>query len=101
MSNLASKERCSGAYPAVWRFLYSHEVCEREWVEGTGESESTGRMVTIEGQYDVVALTQGFAIEAYKMEHPASIYTLRSGPEFICFVDAMIGVSKNYGGHFS
>lgn len=101
MSDLQSKERCSGRYPALWRFVYSHEVNERQFDAGTGDNENTGRTLTIEGQYDVVALGEGLAIEAFKIDYPASVYALRSGPTFVCYVDAIVHFAKGYGGHFS
>lgn len=101
MSTRESKERCAGEYMALYRFHFSHESSERVFDPGTGDNEITGRMLTHEGQYDVVALTQVLAAAAFHLKFPASIYTLLSGPEFICYVDGVVHVAEYYGGHFS
>lgn len=97
MSAKESRANCVGDYPALHRFTYTHEVPER----GGDDGDTFLGMRTVHGQYDVVAMSPGLAIEAFKLDHPASIYALKDGPTFICYVDALVGVSKNYGGHFS
>lgn len=97
MSDKASKDNCIGCYPALFRFTYTHEAPER----GGSDGETFLGMRTHHGQYDVVAASPGLAIEAFKLDRPAVVYALKDGPTFICYVDAMVGVSKNYGGHFS
>jgi hypothetical protein len=90
MSTKNSKANCIGQYPALFRFLYSYDSHEARFIPGTGDSENTGRILTVEGQYDVVAPNEGFAIEAFKQHRPASVFALREGPIFVCYVDAEV-----------
>lgn len=99
MSTKESKDRCVGEYPALWRFTYTHEVPVRV-ADDTGDSEFS-HMETVHGQFDVMALTPGLAVEAFKINHPATNYALKEGPTFVCYVDAVVSIAKGYGGHFS
>lgn len=101
MSTIESKKDCVGTYPSLWRIVFTHESAIRVQ-SSCGEMENTGRYETIVRQYDVIALSEGLAIESFKLDFPAGVgYVLRSGPDRVCFIDAAVGVSKNYGGHFS
>lgn len=95
MSTIESKSNCSGDYPKLWRITYSVEYPVRK-PDGFGET-----MEKIIGQFDVIALTAGLAMEAYRISFHSSVYTQLSGPYAVCVIDAAVGVSKNYGSHFS
>lgn len=99
MSDLKSKDNCSGGYPGLWRILYSHSVPVRV-PDGFGDT-AFSHMKTVNGQYDVIALSEGMAQEAFLLDHPAVMYTRLTNPERICYVDAIALVGRNYGGHFS
>lgn len=92
MSTLESKKNCHGTYPALWRFRYTHSYPEREFRDSSGESTETGRNITAETQFDVVADTAELATAASNIKKPRTVYTRVHGPEFICYVDAIVGV---------
>ncbi len=94
MSNLKSKDNCSGQYPGLWRIHYAYKVPIRD------ACENTGRYETIEADFDVVALTAGIAQETFVMKYAPERYTRLTNPERICYVDAIM-LMKAYGGHFS
>lgn len=100
MSTLESKDRCCGDYPALWRFVYDQVVPVVRSVYGTGEVETVGHTIQ-ETHFDVVALTKELAAATFNADHPPARCKLRSGPDFICYVDRFVHVAKNYGGHFS
>lgn len=99
MSDKASKERCCGDYPALWRIKYNFDQRIVRSVDGTGEVETVGMQVA-QGQYDVVALTPGLARETF-LKHGPYQPKDASEPEFVCYVDAITHTAKYYGGHFS
>lgn len=81
MSTKESKKNCSGQYPALWRFVYSFDVY--------GDGNKLGTVVR---HFDAVAVTDGLATESFKVSRPSPIYTLDSGPEFICYIDSFVDV---------
>lgn len=98
MSDKASKERCCGDYPALWRIKYQFNQRIVRSVYGTGEVETVG-MQLADAQYDVVALTPGLANEAFKKHVYEPISPAE--PEFVCYVDSIVHAARYYGGHFS
>lgn len=102
MSDLHSKGGvlAGDRHPAVWRILYSHSVSVRVQRDQSGDTEFSHRE-TQNGQFDVVALTEGLAQEAFLVDHPPTIYTRLTNPERVCYVDAVMHYGRYYGGHFS
>lgn len=92
MSDLKSKDRCVGVYPALWRFNYTHNVPVRTSIGATGDTEFS-HMELMHGQFDVVADDESFAIVTFLAKRPANIYTRTSGPEKLCYVDAITQTS--------
>jgi hypothetical protein len=100
MSDLKSKERCTGAtYPAVWRFIFSYQAQVRV-PDGYMDSKFS-HYEPAQDQYDVVAVTQELAKTAYdhkfgwRFKPGAENYDkheLISGPEFICYVDDFVRI---------
>lgn len=92
MSTLESKKNCHGTYPALWRFRYTHSYPEREFRDASGEAVATGKNVTVETQFDVVADNAELATAAANVKKPATVFTRVHGPEFICYIDACVGI---------
>lgn len=92
MSTLESKHNCHGNYPALWRFCYTHTYPERAFLDASGEAEATGRTITVEDQFDVVADTAELATAVSNIKKPQSVFNRVHGPVFVCYVDAIVGV---------
>jgi|SRR5579864_5491349 len=109
MSDKASKDNCSGDYPAVWRFTYNYNQQIRRSVPFTGETEKIGEQ-RVQQFYDVIAITPELARAAYdkefgwKFKKPIQPpdrddanydkHELVAGPDFVCYVDAFIEVYR-------
>lgn len=102
MSTKESKEGCCGDYPALWRIAYNFTQDIVQSVPFTGEVERVGSQKASEF-FDVIAVTPELALAAWAKEYgrreqykEGDRFGVKrtAEPEFICYVDAQIGMSR-------
>lgn len=86
MSDPKSKEGCVGRYPALWRFMSTHEVPVRV-PDGAGDTKFS-HMEAITDQFDVVAETERLAYETFNTLRSPTVYKIKGQPELLCYIDA-------------